>query len=107
MIKLYRVISQSEKDDFDSNGFRTAKNTIEAKQFFKSKEATSHFANKAKLQQYYPPYKYLLIVNIDKEDFDIIQHTSMQLDSYDAISIHEDNLPAFNNCIKFVKQEAL
>jgi len=48
-----------------------------------------------------------LIANVDKEDFDNIPHTSMELDSYDAISIHEDNLPAFNSCIKFVKQEAL
>jgi hypothetical protein len=44
MIKLYRAISQNEKDDFDRDQqFRTGKNTLEAKQFFKSRAAVKQF----------------------------------------------------------------
>jgi hypothetical protein len=108
MIKLYRVVSQQEKDDFDNQGqLRTGKNTLEAKQFFKSMEAIRQFVRRARQQQYDPPYQYLFTINIDKKDFSNIPHESMPLDDYDAISIREDNLLAFNNCIKFVKQEAL
>src|SRR6266567_3036392 len=107
MIKLYRVVSQLEKDDFDKHGFfRTEKNTLEAKQFFRSTDAIKEFVNKALLQEYYPPYEYLFTIIIDKEDFSNIPHTNIELDSYDAISIHEDNLTIFNNNIKFVNQEA-
>jgi hypothetical protein len=55
-MKLYRAVSQLEKDDFDEQGFlRTGENTLEAKQFFKSIEAVSEFVANSRLRQYDPP----------------------------------------------------
>ena len=107
MIKLYRVVSRFEKYDFDNQYFRTGRNTLEVKQFFKSLDAINEFVVNARLQQYYPRYEYLLIISVNKVCFNTIPHTNMELDGYDAISIPEDNLPAFNKCIKFVQQEQL
>jgi len=108
MITLYRAVSRFEKQDFDSKGIlRTEKNTLEGKQFFKSPEAINEFVSNSILQQYEPPYEYLLIINVDKKGFNKIPHTDLELDGFDAISIHEDYLPTFNKCIKFVKQQAL
>ena len=108
MITLFRVISRFEKQDFDTVGvLRTGPNTLEAKQFFKSVEAINEFVANAILQQYDPPYEYLLTISIDDKLFNFIAHTNVELDGYDAVNIHEDNLPAFNKCIIFVKQQAL
>jgi len=108
MVKLYRAVSKSEKDDYDDQHvLRTGRNTLEAKQFFKSREAVNEFVANARLQQYDPPYEYLLIISTNNLEFDDPIYTNMPLDGYEAISIHEDNLPTFNNYIKFVEQETL
>ena len=53
MIKLYRAISQQEKDDYDSQQiFRTGRNTLEAKQFFKSRTAVKEFVDSSVMQGY-------------------------------------------------------
>jgi hypothetical protein len=31
----------------------------------------------------------------------------MKLDGYEAVNIEEDDLLAFNNCVKFVREELL
>jgi hypothetical protein len=108
MIKLYRAISQQEKDDYDSQQiFRTGRNTLEAKQFFKSRVAVTQFVASSVLQAYDPPYKYLLIINIDEGCFNMTDHADMKLDGYDAVNINEDHLLNFNNCVRFVQQEIL
>ena len=108
MIKLYRAISQQEKDDYDSQQiFRTGKNTLEAKQFFKSRTAIKEFVDSSVMQDYDPPYLYLLIISVDEDCFNMIDHTDMKLDGYDAININEDHLLNFNNCVRFVQQEIL
>jgi len=43
---------------------------------------------------------------VDDDRFDAAQRTR-KLDGYDAVHIEEDDLPAFNNCVTFVKQEVL
>ena len=91
MITLYRAVSQFEKQDFDNEGIlRTRENTLEAKQFFKSIEAINEFVSNSILQQYDPPYEHLLIISVDEKGFNKIHHTLMELDGFDAISIHED-----------------
>jgi hypothetical protein len=108
MIKLYRAISQQEKDDYESQQiFRTGKNTLEAKQFFKSRAAIKEFVDSSMIQDYDPPYLYLLIVSIDEECFILIDHKDMKLDGYDAVNIDEEHLLNFNNCVRFVQQEIL
>jgi hypothetical protein len=108
MISLYRAVSQQEKDDYDNQQiFRTGKNTLEAKQFFKSRIAIKEFVAGSVLQNYDPPYAWLLIITINEDCFDETGHMEMRLDGYDAINIEEDHLPEFNNCVKFVKQESL
>ncbi|MBB3969396.1 hypothetical protein [Mucilaginibacter phyllosphaerae] len=97
-----------EKDDFDiDDQFRTGENTLEAKQFFKSLEAIREFVENSKLREYDPPYVYLLTINVNKVKFNKTPHTDMPLDGYEAITIHEDNLPIFNNCVNFVNTEIL
>ncbi len=108
MITLYRAISRLEKQDFDSDGiFRTGQNTLEAKQFFKSRDAINEFVSNSILQQYDPPYEYLLIIDIDKECFNNVPHSNMILDGFDAVNIHEDHLLTFNKCVIFVEQETI
>ena len=85
-MKLYRAISDAEKLDFDNCGvLRTTGNTL----------------------QYNPSYKYFLIIDIHANKFNKIPHADMVLDGYDAVSIHEDHLPAVNKCIVFVTQSIL
>jgi hypothetical protein len=108
MIKLYRAVSQQEKDDYNTHKiFQTGKNTLEAKQFFKSRIAIKQFVDSSILQDYDPPYSWLLIISIDEHWFNVANHTEMRLDGYDAISIDEDHLSDFTNYVTFVKQESL
>jgi len=108
MAKLYRAISQAEKDDYDASGqFRTGKNTLEAKQFFKSPVAVKQFVNSSVLQAYNPPYVYLLTITIDDDLIEQANPTNMKLDGYEAMNIAEEDLITFNNCITFVDEEAL
>ena len=108
MTKLFRAISQSEKDDFDQTKvFRTGRNTLEAKQFFKSLTAVKQFVASSVIQAYNPPYLYLLIITIDHDLLKEANPTNMKLDGYEALNIAEDDLMPFNNCIIFVEQEEL
>jgi hypothetical protein len=108
MTTLYRAISQYEKDDYDSvQIFRTGKNTLEAKQFFKSRKAIKQFVLRSVIQTYEPPYTYLLVLSVDDGCFNKIVHKNMDLDGFEAINIDEEHLPDFNNCVKFVKQELI
>lgn len=108
MIKLYGAISQNEKDDYDRNHiFKIGRNTLEVKQFFKSKTAAIQFVERSVFQSYTPPYLYLLIVSIDEECLKKSNPTFMVLDGFNAVNIADVDLLAFNNCIIFVKQELL
>jgi hypothetical protein len=107
-MKLYRAISQGEMDDYDQDRtFRTGLRTLEAKQFFKSRKAVESFVASSITQDYDPPYAYLIIINIDEQLLEVANPDSMQLDGFEAISINEDGLFAFNNCVIFVQQETL
>ncbi|HZX59155.1 MAG TPA: hypothetical protein VFE54_10525 [Mucilaginibacter sp.] len=108
MIILYRAISEGEKENFDNGRqFRTAKNTLEAKQFFKSRTAVRQFVASSVTQDYDPPYVYLLVVGLDEASFAQTEHTQMKLDGYEAVNVEEDDLAVFNNCVKFVREELL
>ncbi|MBS1501097.1 MAG: hypothetical protein JST32_03490 [Bacteroidetes bacterium] len=107
MTVLYRTVSQLEKEDFDFHqAFQIGRNTLEAKQFFKSRVAVNQFIANSIVQRYDPAYAHILIVGVDDDCFDSTAHTQ-KLDGYDAVHVDEDHLSSFNNCIKFVRQEAL
>jgi hypothetical protein len=64
------------------------------------------FVANSVVQQYDPSYAHLMIIGIDDACFDSVGRTR-KLDGYDAVHVEEDDLEAFNNCVKFVRQEAL
>ncbi|HEY4327181.1 MAG TPA: hypothetical protein VGN20_24550 [Mucilaginibacter sp.] len=108
MTKLYRAISQAEKEDYDQiRLFRTTRNTLEAKQFFKSLAAVRQFVERSVLQTYNPPYLYLLTVTVDNSLLHEANPDNMSLDGFEAMNIAEDDLIAFNNCVTFVEEEEL
>lgn len=104
-ITLYRTVSIAEKEDFYNRNekFATGRNTLEAKQFFKSKDGVDEFIKDAYARQYNPPYKFILEVSILKNCLDSIPFEEQELDRHKAITVHEDYLSAFNKCITFVK----
>jgi hypothetical protein len=107
MTTLFRAVSQQEKEDYNAHGaFLTGRNTLEAKQFFKTRVAVTSFVSSAAEQRYDPAYTHLMIVTVDDGSFDIISRTR-KLDGYDAVYVDEGDLPAFNNCVIFVNQEVL
>jgi hypothetical protein len=108
MIKLYRAISQGEKDNFDlDRQFRTGERTLEVKQFFKSRKAVMSFVASSILQDYNPPYAFLLTVSINEDLLEESNPESMPLDGFEAISINEIDLESFNDCVIFVDEEDL
>jgi hypothetical protein len=102
-MKLYRAVSMDEYQDFSTDEvFRTTNHTLEAKQFFKSEMAVWEFVMAAIKQSYCPPYEYILTIDIDNQCFEAIGAELQNLDGHDAITIQEENLKRFNNCIIFV-----
>jgi hypothetical protein len=107
-MKLYRAVSQNEKSNYEQfHEFRTGRNTLEAKQFFKSRIAAINFVGRSVLQNYDPSYQYLLIIDMDDDCLNAHTHTNINLDGYDAISVEEDDLANFNICVRFVNEEIL
>jgi hypothetical protein len=107
MTILYRAVSEQEKEDIDTQKvFRVGRNTLEAKQFFKTRIAVKQFVANAVVQQYDPTYAHLMIVGVDDACFDF-EGRIQKLDGYDAVHIEEEDLQTFNNCVKFVRQEIL
>jgi hypothetical protein len=95
-------VSNAEHTDLVNTGeFRTAENTLEGKQFFKSEQAVKTFVHIATIRNYQPPYRYLVSVWIDEFSLQSLQHDEMILDDFEAISIAEADLPSFNNIINF------
>jgi hypothetical protein len=108
MATLYRAASRAEYDDYHrSRQFNTSINTLEAKQFFKSLIAVKAFVKSAVQQEYEPPYTYLFILTVNDKQLSRIAIDEMDLDGFEAISVPEEMLPAFNNCITFVKEKKL
>jgi hypothetical protein len=107
-IELYRVVSETEKNDYDKTGqFRTSRNTLEAKQFFKTIEAIEEFIANATIRKYHPNYSYLMFIKVDKERFEQLPHDELILDGFDAVNIYEDYLHDFNDCITFVESKKI
>lgn len=107
-MNLYRAISRAEKNDFNAHGrLRTAHNTLEGKQFFKSEIAAREFARNADERNYRPPYSFILTIEIDENCLNAIDFDTQILDGYEAVTISEDHLTAFNNCINFVNENEL
>jgi hypothetical protein len=104
-LRLFRAISRAELRDFRiDHQFRTAANTLEGKQFFKSEVAVREFAEKAFKRNYSPPYVSYLVVSIDEDCLANTAFYSQELDGFEAITVDEDNLPSFNNCVTFEEQ---
>jgi|GEM_PF-1602151 hypothetical protein len=102
-MKLYRAVSIDEYQDFSTDkAFRTTNRTLEAKQFFKSEIAVREFVIAAAKRSFWPPYECILTVDIDNQCFEAVGAEGQNLDGHDAITIQEDYLTSFNNCITFV-----
>ena len=100
--KLFRAVSKAEFEDWSNTSeFRTSRNTLEAKQFFKSYKAAIDFYNQSLLLNFIPPYSCILEVHIDKAHGKIT-FDDMDLDTHEALSIEEGKLADFNKCITFV-----
>jgi hypothetical protein len=91
----------------NSSSFHTARNTLEAKQFFKSRTAIREFVVSSMDQKYDPPYTRLLILTLNDSMLSEVSYDEMDLDGFEAISVPEDELPAFNKSVTFVKEEML
>ena len=107
-MKLYRIVSVAEYEDFKCcRSFRTAKNTLEAKQFFKSEAAIKEFYRDSTIQNLFPPYAYIIIVDIDESRLANIEIDAQELDRFEAITVFEADWPNFNKCINFTKEHDL
>ncbi len=101
-MNLYRAVSRAEQRDIKQfRRFRTARNTLEGKQFFKTQAAISYFVIQAKSLHYRPPYRFLIEVNIEEPCLNSFVFDDQILDGFEAITINEDNLATFNNCVNF------
>lgn len=101
-MKLYRVVSSAERDDFDLYGsFRTARNTMEATQFFKTEFGVQEFYRSSLTQDYQPPYSSIIVVDINEACLEVVDHDVQVLDGFDAITVSEDCSPDFNEGINF------
>ena len=106
-MKLYRIVSHDEREDFQKYRFRTSRNTLEAKQFFKSEIAIREFYRDSLIQGYQPPYSFLISVDISEECLNMILFDTQELDTFEAVTVFEPDLPAFNDCINFTDIHAL
>ncbi len=107
-ITLFRTVSTAEWNDFKKdNSFRTSRNTLEGKQFFKSEEAVLEYIRDTRLRHYSPEYTYVLKVTLSIECLEKIPYEEQELDRFKAITIHEDYLIRFNKCIKFADEYAV
>jgi hypothetical protein len=101
-MRIYRTVSRVEMDDFRKHRlFRTARNTLEAKQFFKSETGVLDFIRESRRGHFYPPYEYIFHVDIDETCFSNITYAEQEIDRFKAITVQEEDLPRFNNCINF------
>ncbi len=63
---MFRAISLAEYKDFEKEKiFKTSRNTLEVKQFFRSKKLVLNYVKKVTEQRYSPPYKYIMEFDID------------------------------------------
>ena len=89
--KLYRAVSKAEFYDWnDTKEFRTARNTLEAKQFFKSYKAAVDFHNQSLLLNFDNPYVYIFEVHVFTTCINKLEVNHMSLDTHNALSIEED-----------------
>ena len=98
--KLYRAVSQVEYDDWLVNGFQTSNNTLEVKQFFRSRRAVDDFIKQSK-KLFTPPYIFIIEVQVPRSSLDLLGVDFIELDTHEAVSVDEALLPEFNNCITF------
>ena|SRR5450432_1931547 len=107
-MKLYRAISLKERLDYKKcKQFRTARDTLEAKQFFKSETGVFEFIKDSVTGNFYPPYLYVYCIEIDEECMSKIEYDEQILDGYKAVTIHEQYLPDFNKCVKLAIENVI
>ena len=59
------------------------------------------------MQNFSPPYSMILEIEILNDCLNNIMVFTTELDRFEAITVEENDLPAFNKCIKFVKHYAV
>jgi len=106
--KLYRAVSDAEYKDWENKSeFRTAKNTLEAKQFFKTEGAVRDFINQSYATALSFPYLFVMEIHVLKTCLENLNADYIKLDTHEAVSIDEDELPDFNKRITFVEGYAI
>jgi hypothetical protein len=106
--KLYRAVSEAEYKDWENiNGFRTAENTLEAKQFFKTERAVKDFIHQSQAAHLSSPYLFTIEVHVLNTCLESLNADYINLDTHEAISIDEDELEGFNKCITFAQGNAI
>lgn len=107
-MKLYRAISLKERLDYKKcNQFRTARDTLEAKQFFKSETGVLEFIKDSQTANFSPPYEYLYCIEVYEECMAKIEYDEQILDGYKAVTIQEQYLPDFNKCVKLAIENVI
>ena len=106
--KLYRAVSNAEYKDWENtNEFRTAKNTLEAKQFFKTEVAVMDFIYQSNTTDLSSPYLFIIEIQVFKTCLENLKADYIKLVTHEAVSIDGDELPDFNKCITFVEGYAI
>jgi hypothetical protein len=103
VMTIYRAMSEKEFKDYQQAGeLRTARNTLEGKQFFKSEVGARYFTERASKQRFAPAYKHILVFDLDEDCYQRAAEAEQILDGHAALTIIEEDLPAFNNCVTFI-----
>lgn len=103
-MRLFRATSIDEVESIRLHAeFRTSRNTLEAKQFFKSVRAIEEFVRKARAQNYRPPYTSYIEFEVSDDCLNDTIFTEQELDGFEALTVDEEHLVTFNNCVNFTE----
>ncbi|RYY86833.1 MAG: hypothetical protein EOO15_13430 [Chitinophagaceae bacterium] len=101
-MNLYRAMSAEEWADYASDfQFRTARNTLEGKQFFKTEWATREYVRKSVQRRFHPPYRHLVAFFVPLECIKGIEFEDQILDDFEAITFAEADLFKLSDCVNF------
>ena len=103
---LYRAMSHAEWTDYSSDyRFRTARNTLEGKQFFKSERAAREYKRKSVQQRFDPPYRHLVSIWVSADCIRGIDFEEQILDDFEAVTFEEADLPGLSDCANFERRD--
>jgi hypothetical protein len=57
---------------------------------------------RSRISKFYPPYEFVLEIEIEKNCFSKIFFYAQPLDDHEALTIPDTHLPEFNKCVNLV-----